>query len=77
MTDYKPISCGNYERFEVAIMHREQLHISWHEENVVYDQVITPTNLETRAGEEFLLFYDANGHRGQVRLDRIRKVAPA
>lgn len=77
MTDYKPVSCVNYERFEVAIVHHEQLRLSWHEANVVYDQVVTPTGLETRAGEEFLLFRDAAGHSTQVRLDRIRKVTSA
>lgn len=76
MTDYKPISCGDYDVYEIAIMHRQRLRLSWHEDNVVYDQTITPTNLETRTGEEYLLFRDADGVVRRVRLDHIRKAEP-
>ena len=76
MTDYKPISCGAYDVYEIAIMHRQRLHLTWHEGNVVYDQTITPTNLETRTGEEYLLFRDAEGAVRRVRLDHIRKAEP-
>lgn len=76
MTDYKPISCGDYDVYEIAIMHRQRLHLTWREGNVVYDQTITPTNLETRTGEEYLLFHDTDGAVRRVRLDHIRKAEP-
>lgn len=77
MTDYIPISCGSYDRFEVAIMHRERLHLVWQVNNVYYDRVVTPVNLETRDGEEFLLARTAEGAVETIRLDRIRKMKPA
>ena len=73
MTDYTPITCGVYERYELAILRRRQLRLCWREDNVIYDQTVTPVGLETRAGEEFLVFLDADGSRRRVRLDRIRK----
>ena len=76
MTDYRPISCGDYDVYEIAIMHQQRLHLTWAEGNVVFDQIITPTNLETRAGEEYLLFRDAEGRTRRVRLDHIRKAEP-
>lgn len=77
MTDYKPISCGSYDRFEVAIMHGEKLHLVWQNENVYYDRVVTPVNLETRNGEEFLFVRTAEAEIHTIRLDRIRKMEPA
>lgn len=67
----------SYERFELAIMHGEKLHLTWDEENVVYDQVIVPLDLCARAGEEFLSFRAADGRATEVRLDRIRRATPA
>ena len=77
MTDYKHVSCMSYERFELAIMHGEKLHLTWDDANVVYDQVVTPLDLCARAGEEFLRFRAADGRAGEVRLDRIRRATPA
>ena len=77
MTDYKPISCLNYEQFELAILRHEQLRIAWSEGNVFYERLVSPTDLQTKAGEEFLLFRDSDGHDGRVRLDHIRKITPA
>ena len=76
MTDYKPISCANYDRFEIAIMHRESLRLIWNEENVVYDRVVTPVNLQTESGAEFLVVRGEDGMQ-RIRLDHIRKVSAA
>lgn len=73
MTDYKPIPCTRYEQFEIAIVRRQKLHLLWHEENVFYDQVVTPLTLKTRQGEEFLVFRDDAGDTRTIRLDHIRK----
>lgn len=74
---YQPIACVNYELFEVAILRKRPLHLIWSEDNVIYDQTITPVNLETRQGEEFLILRDAQGESHRVRLDRIRHVTEA
>lgn len=76
MTDYKPISCANYDRFEIAIMHHESLRLVWNEENVLFDRVVTPVNLQTESGAEFLVVRGEQGVQ-RIRLDRIRKVSAA
>ena len=72
-TDYQPISCANYDQYEIAILHGSKLHLTWHVDNVIYDQVVTPLNLRTAKGEEFLILRLADGETAQVRLDHIRR----
>ncbi len=73
---YRPISCASYDEYEIAIMHRARLHLTWQEDNVTYDQVVTPLNLRTEAGAEYLILDDASGARHEVRLDQIRRMTP-
>lgn len=72
-TDYQPIACANYDQYEIAILHAARLHLTWQTGNVIYDQVITPLNLRTAHGEEYLLLRLASGETTEVRLDRIRR----
>jgi Rho-binding antiterminator len=71
--DYKPISCASYDQYEIAIMHKQKLRLSWHEDNVVFDQIVTPLNLRTAQGMEFLIMRTAEGETREVRLDHIRR----
>ena len=71
--DYKPIACAAYDLYEIAIMHRQQLHLTWKDDNIFYDMTVTPINLETRAGEEFLIARTSDDEIMKIRLDRIRK----
>ena len=72
MTDYSPIDCGVYAGYEVAILRRQSLMLSWRgEDGVVRVGVIRPTDLETRAGEEFLIGKTRQGEAVRLRLDRI------
>jgi transcriptional antiterminator Rof (Rho-off) len=75
-TDYKPISCANYDQYEIAIMHGSKLHLTWQTDNVVYDQVVTPLGLRTALGEEFLTLRLAGGETMEVRLDHIQRRQP-
>jgi Rho-binding antiterminator len=76
-TSYLPISCDIYSELEVAILHRNRLHLTWHDGNVCYTQAVLPLDLETDAGEEFLHCLLASGERMRVRLDRITRMEPA
>ena len=76
MTDYHPISCASYDEYEIAIMHHARLHLTWQENNVIYDQTVTPLNLRTEAGAEYLILCDASGSTREVRLDHIRRMTP-
>ena len=73
MTDYIPIPCSQYDRYEVAIMHRRRLRLTWRVDNVVYRRIVEPIDLQTRDGEEFLI-YGKGGKTLSIRLDQIRKV---
>ncbi|HWP95194.1 MAG TPA: transcriptional antiterminator, Rof [Gammaproteobacteria bacterium] len=81
MSDYRPIACHIYERYELAIMHRQRLRVRWRDESgMPHLATLVPENLETREGEEFLIARDPGGERLRLRLDRIldaRPVEPA
>lgn len=72
MTDYTPIDCSLYAGYEVAILRRQRLMLSWRDETgVARVGVVSPTDLQTREGEEFLLGETQEGSAVRVRLDRI------
>jgi Rho-binding antiterminator len=72
-TGYKPISCANYDQYEIAIMHGSKMHLTWQTDNVIYDQIVTPLNLRTAHGEEYLILRLVSGEAVEVRLDHIRR----
>jgi Rho-binding antiterminator len=71
---YAPIACARYSEYEEAIMHRQKLHLRWHEDNVHYDQVVLPLDLKTVNHEEFLIFRADSDKILTIRLDRIRRM---
>ena len=73
MTDYIPIPCSQYDRYEVAIMHRRWLRLTWYADNVVYRRIVEPIDLQTRDGEEFLIC-GKGSETFSIRLDQIRTV---
>lgn len=76
MADYRPVDCAVHDRYELAIMRRQCLRLSWRErDGLLRVEVVRALNLETRGGEEFLVFADAADRRRQVRLDRILNVS--
>ena len=70
---YTPISCAGYSEYELAILHRQRLRLTWCEDNVIYDRVVMPLDLQTRNSEEFLICRDGADETLTIRLDRIRK----
>jgi len=75
-TEYKPIPCANYDLYELAILRHRRLRLAWNAAtgNVVYAHIVTPLDLKTRNGEEFLILCDGDGTTTELRLDRIRRV---
>lgn len=69
---YRPIACDLYSEFEVAIMHRQRMHLRWVEGNVIHDQTVTPVDLQTRQHAEFLVCRVGGAAPFAVRLDHIR-----
>lgn len=73
---YEPIPCAVYSAYELAILQRRQLRLLWREGNVYYRLPVTPLDLETRAGEEFLHCRLPSGERARLRLDYILRTEP-
>jgi len=72
MTDYTPIDCGLHSEYELAIMQRQPLELCWHSaDQTRHRETITPVDLYTRDGEEYMLIRDAAGAELAIRLDRI------
>ena len=72
MSDYQPIACGLYSEYELAIMHRTPLTLSWRgTDGLDHLETLLPKDLETCKGEEFLVLLNAAGEHLRVRLDRI------
>lgn len=77
MSDYHPIDCADYERYELAIMHRETLRVSWQDDaGDEHVSSLLPRDLLTDRGEEFLLAEAPDGDTVKLRLDRIRTAQP-
>jgi len=72
MTDYTPIDCGLHSQYELAIMQRQQLRMSWTTgSQPVTACTVIPVDILTRAGQEFLLVRDEKDREHTIRLDRI------
>ncbi len=73
--DYSPIDCDVYERYELAIMHRETLFIRWRDDGgLTHLEHLVPLDLRAQSGEEFLHAKTAAGDARVIRLDRIVEV---
>ena len=71
-TDYVPVDCGLYSEYELAIMHRDRLRLSWHDlAGNAHIGVVLPTDLRARNGAEFMIVTAQDGSTHEIRLDRI------
>ncbi|MBI1423628.1 MAG: transcriptional antiterminator, Rof [Gammaproteobacteria bacterium] len=76
MTDdiepYKPIACGLYSEYELAIMRRIHLRLGWVDaQGQQYIGNVLPLDLQTRERVEYLLVRAIDGARHEIRLDKI------
>jgi len=71
--EYRPISCELYSKFELWIMHRQNLRLVWRDaDGGDHIGVVKPTDMQTQTGSEFLCFTDTVEDKpDRVRLDRI------
>ncbi len=76
MTDYTSIDCGQHSEFELAIMHKKSLLLSWHEPGKEKQtKQVLPVDLIARNHEEFLLVESKHGDRQEIRLDYIDPIS--
>lgn len=74
MTDYTPIDCGQYSEYELAILNRQRLRITWREaDGQSRIDALMPVDLQTRNHEEFLRVENSAGRHFELRLDYIVK----
>lgn len=77
MSDYTPIDCGLYSEYELAIMRRKKLRISWlGDDGLAHMAIVTPLDLQTRSGAEYLIARDHAGNPLDLRLDCIQDMQP-
>ena len=75
MSDYDPVDCALYSRYELAILRRQQLLLSWRDEgDMAHLEVVSPKDLQTCNGEEFLIAERPDGRRLRLRLDKVLAV---
>jgi len=75
MTDYRPVDCGLHSEFELAVLRRQPVRISWQsKDGQAHIEVLTPVDLLTRQHEEYLVLADENRQQHALRLDHILKM---
>ena len=69
---YIPISCGQHSLYELAIMQRVMLLLTWRSgDGQSHIGKFMPLDLITREQQEFLVVQGNDGSMHQIRLDRI------
>ena len=73
MSDYKPISCDDHDRLELAVMHGAPLKITYRDEtgHTQTETHIRVTDVQTKDGSEWLAFKLTSGESRTLRLDWI------
>ena len=72
---YQAISCEMHSQYELAIMHKSKLKLSWLSEGeLVSDTNILPLDVQTKNKAEYLLAVNAENKNLCIRLDHIRKM---
>jgi len=74
--NYKPIACGDYDIYEIAIMKQRPLLLEWiNPEGKAHRETVTPVALKIIDGAEYLLYEIADKMSqkmtGKRRLDKI------
>ena len=69
---YIPVSCAQHSEYELAIMHRQLLNITWQDEQEKSQHTsLMPYDLFTEQNCEYLLAKDTDGENKKIRLDKI------
>lgn len=71
-TSYIPIACALHDEYEIAIMHKESLHIKWLDENdQAHNEKVLPKDILVKNKEEFLIATALDNTELRIRLDKI------
>ncbi len=74
-TPYKPVSCGLHSQYELAIMHKNKLYLSWLAEGkLVTETNHTPVDVHTKNKAEYLIAETSEHKNICIRLDHITEM---
>jgi Rho-binding antiterminator len=77
VSDYIPIDCALYGRYEIAILHKQRLRVAWRDaDGSRHLERLLPIDLQTRDHAEYLIATTVNGTVTEIRLDRIVRTDP-
>lgn len=73
---YQPISCELHSQYELAIMHKNKLQLSWLSENqLVTETDISPLDVKTENKAEYLIAVTSDNKNLCIRLDHITEMS--
>ncbi len=71
---YQPVSCEQHSQYELAIMHKNKLQITYKDENCsTINDIVTPIDVQTVNKAEYLVALSSENKKFHVRLDYIEK----
>jgi len=69
---YKPITCSLHDEYEIAIMRKKHLTITWLDDSgVSRSDKVLPKDILLKDGEEFLVAKAEGNKELKIRLDKI------
>ena len=72
---YQAISCELHSQYELAIMHKDKLELSWLSgDEFINETNVLPLDVITRDKAEYLVAVNAENKNLCIRLDHIRKM---
>jgi len=73
---YQPISCELHSEYELAIMHKNRLCITWRKDGIiVMDENVIPVDIQTKNKAEYLIVKThKNNAVYSIRLDYIIEI---
>ena len=70
--DYQPISCDLHSQYELAIMHRSNLQLTYKTENDSHvTNIVMPVDVQTKNKAEYLIANTSDTKNISIRLDHI------
>ncbi len=72
---YKPVSCDLHSQYELAVMHKNKLHLSWLSDGeLISESNILPLDVQTKNKAEYLIAVTSKNKNLYIRLDHITKM---
>ena len=75
--NYIPIDCGLHSEYELAIMHKTKINLSWIDsDNLKHTESVMPIDLVIKTKQEFLKIQTQDNKINEIRLDKIIEFIP-